>query len=257
MSDYIGTSPNYATTPVQTSTGDGTATPITLNFNPGNAEGIQVFINGIAQTPNINYTVVGLTLTPSSAIPLGYPVLIVYKTIAAQIGVTQASAVVNTPSGTITDLTVQAAINTLDGRSGAKGGGTDSVFFENDEFISQSFTLGEKNLISGANISIASPCLVTLSNHGFVDGSGVWFKTTGALPTGLSVDTGYYVISTGLTANNFQLALTRGGTAIITTGTQSGIHSCGKLKNATSAGTMTIATGVTVTIPTNATWVIG
>ena len=180
------------------------------------------------------------------------------------------SIVVKTPSGTGVTLlngtsvllrsdsvnVVQVAGGSSTG-SGATGAGTDLAFFENDEFISQSFTLGQKNLISGATISIASPGVVTLSNHGFVDGSGVWFKTTGALPTGLLVDTGYYVISTGLTASTFQLALTRGGTAINTSGTQSGVHSCGKLKNATSAGLMTIATGVTVTIPTNATWVIG
>jgi hypothetical protein len=140
---------------------------------------------------------------------------------------------------------------------GAAGGGADKVFYENDATITTSYTIGQAGLISGATVTIATPGVVTLTGHGFIAGSQVFFKTTGALPTGLLVDTGYWVIANGLTANTFQLSLTQGGVAINTTGTQSGTHSCGKLKNATSAGTVTIATGVTVTIPTNATWSIG
>ena len=48
-------------------------------------------------------------------------------------------------------------------------------------------------------------------------------ETDGALPTGLAIDTVYYVVET-VAANTFSLALTKGGTAITTSGSQSGIH---------------------------------
>ena len=76
-----------------------------------------------------------------------------------------------------------------------------------------------------ATITIASPGLVTVAGgHGLSIGSPVSFSTTGALPTGLTAGTTYYVLSSGYTVSTFQLALTPGGTAIITTGTQSGVH---------------------------------
>lgn len=139
---------------------------------------------------------------------------------------------------------------------GTTGGGTDAAFYENDHYITEDYTIGQSTLISGATITIATPCVVTLNNHGFIEGQMVFFHTTGALPTGLSVDVGYYVIATGLTTNAFQPSATLGGSAINTTGTQSGVHSCGKIKNASTAGTVTIASGKTVTVPTGSTWSI-
>jgi len=73
-------------------------------------------------------------------------------------------------------------------------------------------------------VTIASPAVFTQTAHGRVAGDAVQLSTTGLLPTGLAVATTYYVIAAGLTANTFELALTPGGTAITTTGTQSGIH---------------------------------
>ena len=72
-------------------------------------------------------------------------------------------------------------------------------------------------------VTIASPGVLTLAAHGFVAGDTVLLETDGALPTGLSVDTVYYVVET-VTANTFSLALTKGGTAINTSGSQSGVH---------------------------------
>ena len=66
-------------------------------------------------------------------------------------------------------------------------------------------------------VTIASPGVVTASLR---DGTAVVLNTTGALPTGLSVGTVYYVVgSTGTTCN---LSATFGGAAINTSGTQSG-----------------------------------
>lgn len=71
-------------------------------------------------------------------------------------------------------------------------------------------------------ITIAAPGVVTLNNHRFIAGQRVMFQTTGALPTGLAVDTWYYVLSTGLATDTFQLSSVKDSTAITTTGSQSG-----------------------------------
>jgi hypothetical protein len=76
-----------------------------------------------------------------------------------------------------------------------------------------------------ATVTIASPAVVSLATHGFLAGQAIKFSTTGALPTGIVAGTTYYVISTGLAAGTFQFAASPGGTAINTTGTQSGVHS--------------------------------
>jgi hypothetical protein len=54
--------------------------------------------------------------------------------------------------------------------------------------------------------------------HGYVADTRVVFW--GALPTGLTVGTIYFVIATGLTTDSFRVATTSGGTAIDLTGTQ-------------------------------------
>jgi microcystin-dependent protein len=71
-------------------------------------------------------------------------------------------------------------------------------------------------------ITIASPGVVTWNSHPLQNGDPVRLQTTGALPTGLAANTTYYVVSAG--ANTFSLAATRGGSAINTSGTQSGVH---------------------------------
>lgn len=75
-------------------------------------------------------------------------------------------------------------------------------------------------------ITIASPGVVSKTAHGFQTGDQVWFSTTGALPTGLSADTIYYVIWKD--ADSFWLATSaanaQSGTKINTSGGQSGVH---------------------------------
>ena len=80
--------------------------------------------------------------------------------------------------------------------------------------------------VAGATITvtIASPAVVTWTAHGFSAGQAVTFRTTGALPTGMTVGTVYYVIATGLTANTFQFSTSAGGAAVNTSGSQSGTH---------------------------------
>ena len=73
-------------------------------------------------------------------------------------------------------------------------------------------------------ISIATPGVVTWNGHGLAAGQPVVFTNEGgALPTGLTADTVYYVVATGLTPNAFSVAATPGGAAIDTTGTSTGV----------------------------------
>jgi len=52
----------------------------------------------------------------------------------------------------------------------------------------------------------------------------VYFSTTGALPTGLTAGQAYYVIKAGLTSDAFEISENIDGTAVNTSGTQSGTH---------------------------------
>lgn len=74
-------------------------------------------------------------------------------------------------------------------------------------------------------ITIASPAVVSYTAHGLAAGDAVVFATTSALPTGLTAGTTYYVISAGLTSNAFEVSATSGGSAVNTSGSQSGTQS--------------------------------
>lgn len=97
------------------------------------------------------------------------------------------------------------------------------------------------NIMQGtATLTIANPCVITLTNHGITTGQKVYFTTTGALPTGLTANTTYWINVTGV--NTFNVATSYAnliaGTYITTTGTQSGVHTIyltiGNVTNATT-----------------------
>lgn len=73
-------------------------------------------------------------------------------------------------------------------------------------------------------VTVATPAVFSFAAHGLVAGDQVKFTTTGALPTGLTAGTVYFVIAAGLTANAFEVSTTSGGSAVNTTGSQSGVH---------------------------------
>jgi hypothetical protein len=73
-------------------------------------------------------------------------------------------------------------------------------------------------------VTIASPAVFTFTAHGLSAGDKVILATTGALPTGLTAGTEYWVIAAGLTSNAFEVSTTEGGSAVNTTGSQSGTH---------------------------------
>lgn len=81
-------------------------------------------------------------------------------------------------------------------------------------------------LLTGTfTVTIATPGVFSKTAHGLVAGNKVIFSTTGALPTGLTAGTTYYVIAAGLTADAFQVSTTAGGSAVNTSSSQSGVHS--------------------------------
>lgn len=83
----------------------------------------------------------------------------------------------------------------------------------------EALTPGTSQVIT---LTIASPCVVSWTNHGLANGTEVLFETAGSLPTGITAGTVYFVVSAG--TNDFRIAATAGGAAINTSGSQSGVH---------------------------------
>lgn len=72
--------------------------------------------------------------------------------------------------------------------------------------------------------------------HGFSAGDKVIFTGGADIPCGLSLNTVYYVIATGLTASAFQVSATSGGASISVTGTATGTFYVAEPVNLTSYG---------------------
>lgn len=83
-------------------------------------------------------------------------------------------------------------------------------------------------------VTIASPAVFTKTAHGYALNDPIVLSTTGALPTGLTAGTVYY-IKTIPTADTFTVSATVGGAAINTSGTQSGTHSVTGIYSALSS----------------------
>ena len=96
--------------------------------------------------------------------------------------------------------------------------------------------------VGTVTITIASPGVVTFTSHGFLGGERIIFRTTGALPTGITAGTVYFVKF--IDANTFNFATTSGGSNVNTSGSQSGTHTL----NSESI-LMTSATQANVTNP--------
>jgi hypothetical protein len=94
--------------------------------------------------------------------------------------------------------------------------------------------------LGNVTITIASPAVFTLASHGLVAGNKVSLATSGALPTGLVANTTYYVISTGLTTSTFRLSTSLGGSAINTSGSQSGTHGVHLIKDDITANVVSV-----------------
>jgi hypothetical protein len=104
---------------------------------------------------------------------------------------------------------------------------------------------------SVVTIPIGAAAVIAVPNT-CIAGEQVFFNTTGALPTGLTAGTTYYVIAGGLSAAGFEVSTAAGSTAVTTSGTQSGIQTAtSSYANATTSYTPAITTnpippGITV-----------
>ena len=71
-------------------------------------------------------------------------------------------------------------------------------------------------------VSSSSGLLVSSASHNLSNDDQIYVQTSATLPTGLSINTNYYVISK--TDDTFKLSTTRGGSAIAYTNAGSGTH---------------------------------
>ena len=88
---------------------------------------------------------------------------------------------------------------------------------------------GNRHLLP-VTVTIATPGVFTLKDHSYYNYQEVVLSTTGALPSGLSVATIYYVLP--IDTDTFQVTTSlTSTTAVNTTGTQSGTHYISGLDN--------------------------
>lgn len=95
-------------------------------------------------------------------------------------------------------------------------------YFNGNLWFWTSTKLGYIQITGSVTITIASPAVVTLTGHGLAEDTPITFLTTGALPTGITAGTTYYVNQ--VDANTFNVTSTTGGADINTSGSQSGTH---------------------------------
>ena len=169
-----------------------------------------------------------------------------------------ATTTVTVTTGTAHNLSVGNTVE-IDGTFTAFDGTTQTVVSVSqsvDSDVNDVFTFTTASA-GTATVTIASPCVVTLTSHGFVAGDAIYFTTTGALPTGLTANTIYYVQNSE--TNTFNLNTTKSNAIansstgrIDTSGTQSGTHTITTSQTA-SSGTVfptDLASGQTGTIAT-------
>lgn len=103
------------------------------------------------------------------------------------------------------------------------GGTASTGFYEvlDADTATDEVTIDLPYIDATVTITIAAPGVVTWANHGLAVNNTIRFTTTGALPTGLAINTTYYVKEV-LSANTFTVSASAGGAAITTSGTQSG-----------------------------------
>jgi len=82
-------------------------------------------------------------------------------------------------------------------------------------------------IVGTCTISNGSPAIVTRAGHGLIDQQRIAFTTTGALPTGLSINTDYYVKY--INTSTFNVSATPGGANINTSSAGSGTHSVSQM----------------------------
>ncbi len=105
-------------------------------------------------------------------------------------------------------------------------GGTPPVLSTGKGVFDQLYYAVNRSKSSTVTVTIAAPGVMTWTGHGLYSGERIQLSTTGALPTGLSTATTYWI--TVVDANTFKLSTSQAnmqaGTFITTSGSQSGVH---------------------------------
>lgn len=190
------------------------------------ASGVATNLTGIASgltagTVTTNANLTGVITSSGNA-----------TSIASQTG-TGTKFVVDT-SPTIATPTLTGVTNASNATAGSVGEVISVGGFANDNTVA---------------ITIASPAVISDSDATVTIGSVVNFVTTGALPTGITSGTSYYVIATGFSSGvSYQISATPSGTAVNTSGSQSGTqtrHNYASLTTNTTvcAGAITLTAG--------------
>ena len=112
------------------------------------------------------------------------------------------------------------------------------------EVITSGLCTGSANTAT-VTITIAAPGVISWAAHGYTGACPVVFTTSGALPTGITSGTTYYVVPSSIASGTFTIATTvanaLAGTAITTSGSQSGTQT------GTGGVSLSTATAATVT----------
>jgi hypothetical protein len=137
---FIGSTPSTQNLVAATDyfNGDGTTVAFTLSRPVYATYQVAVVVNNVPQNPSSAYTVVGSTLTFTSAPPAG----------SSNIYVSYPTQVINLTAG---------------GEAGATGGGSDQVFYLNGQVVNTSYTIpAGTNAMSAGPITIADGATVTV-----------------------------------------------------------------------------------------------
>jgi hypothetical protein len=137
---FIGSTPSTQNLVAATDyfNGDGTTVAFTLSRPVYATYQVSVVINNVPQNPSSAYTVVGTTITFTSAPPAG----------SSNIYVSYPTQVINLTAG---------------GEAGATGGGSDQVFYLNGQTVNTSYTIpAGTNAMSAGPITIADGATVTV-----------------------------------------------------------------------------------------------
>lgn len=175
----------------------------------------QVILGSPSGTVTISNGSPAVVTWTGHGLPVGTPVVLTTSgTLPAGFTAGQRYFIVKTAANTLrlAETADGAAISTT-----TAGSGTHTATAEVHETYES--LIGDASTVT---LAIASPGQVGWADHGLVAGTPVAFSTTGALPTGLTAGTTYYVLTP--TQNAFTVAPMAGGTVINFTGSESGVH---------------------------------
>jgi hypothetical protein len=97
----------------------------------------------------------------------------------------------------------------------------DITILQNATWLGQYRATQERQALTGITITTDMPTFTTPC-HGLVAGDKVVFTGGTEVPCGLDVNTVYFVIASGLTATEFKVSATSGGSSITVTGNATG-----------------------------------